>query len=584
MRLSLYWPDGSQRAVVFDGSRRHGTPLLISAYRMIHGFRLPRRQATALEESGCRSRGTARPSLFVKRVQAKLPGAVSGLELGWSLKLARDQESVAENATDWALRDGLRLEVMGLVEWLLSDLEEAHETRLEAAREVLSEDQELAPGERFEAVEVLAPLLLEDLRRWFSPVQGPAMSIEDLRELVADRLAEAGARALAFKAEEASLPERLWLIEDEDSGLFMLPWALRACAEVVWKRRGRDAWLRYCKNPPALTTEVHERVSRLTATESTKLQKRRQKRQGRLVERSETGVELRDDYGTVARTMAETPIAKLDVIEAGARRLATEVGVRLLVEIVSETARRTYEDQLMAASPHLEYQGFKGLATRSGIVWNRYNEDALRAALEAGRHLEIEEWNGRVLRSVKSLWSYEIRQRKPGFSQHETDLITITPAAALCPRWVFAQPNKQNLLVPVAPLPELYGADKIKPKLANLHWRLAAWLSANSLEILEAGGVKLTDKALKTLADQSGLELKATLSAIQDWSGGAASMLALDPERRVNYADNATYRRFRDFLMEQGRRRSGGLRRGPVPSSGDRPGDRDGRDAGPLFR
>ena len=51
LRLSLYWPDGSQRAVVFDGSKRHGSPLLISAYRMIHGFRLPRRQATALAKA-----------------------------------------------------------------------------------------------------------------------------------------------------------------------------------------------------------------------------------------------------------------------------------------------------------------------------------------------------------------------------------------------------------------------------------------------------------------------------------------------------------------------------------------------------
>jgi hypothetical protein len=475
---------------------------------------------------------------------ALVEGAESfaGLNVTWPMAVAKDQGEPCEDAELWAEREGLPLAIAALSTWL--GLDSAEPVRTEAARRVVEADSAVKAEERRSAGEFLAPALA---KRWRKIFEGETRGVAALTAVVVAEL-----RRLSRDDANKITPENthcVWL-KSLESGLFDLPAVLKTLALAWWESEERAEWR--SRKTPALTTEVFDKVARLTAPSPTRHLSRRSSGLAREVWRDGAGLVLSDEFGPVARSVP-VPAVKLSVVETALKRLeTTEYATRLLFEFVARGAEGRID---------LEYRGFRGLAQAVGAPWNGTTRETLRAALDAMRSFELDGVSSSRYCRIRGLLTYGTSGEYDGFGARDEDALSITLSVVLRPKL-----NYGARLVPFAPPPDFAAlgcGTKARARWANLCLRLCVLLSERSDEVVTKGGAVLFSKpTLRRLGREARLEPDELKRALTALTTGDDSFLVETGEgearpeaRRFSFGSGSTYRPYREFIEEQGRRR-----------------------------
>jgi hypothetical protein len=501
----------------------------------------------------CEEKG--RPALLIALKNEDSEGVMllRSVIVGWTFYIARDQEAEAEPIESWAQRLGTSLSLLGLFDWVSSDAEEAALVRSRLAQDVIGDD-DVEAREQAEAVQWLASKSLARLREWQASAEHKTRFSEDLkrgnldlvsvssvlRDVLADEL-----RSCSYEhADDVSLKEShsgLWLHRNDD-GWFRIPLALEALIRAWWESDERAAWK--SRKTSALPDSVMGGAARLFASTPNARITKRHRDLARSVVRESDGIAIYDEAGPVARTIP-APVARLAVIEAATAKLETEIAHRVFFELVSQGASGRID---------VTYEGFRGLAEAIGAPWNSKTRETLKGALEAMRAFESDWTKHSGSGQIRGLITYSTATEHDGFSRRETDSLTITLSAVLRPLASYG-----SKLVPCAPLPNLACGQKSRPRWANLCIRIAVLMSERSDESFEKRGVILTSpQTVKRLSREARIEPDDVRAALESFSTGEDPMLERSADGRFQYGAGPTYRPYREFIEDQGRRRAQG--------------------------
>lgn len=364
--------------------------------------------------------------------------------------------------------------------------------------------------------------LLAYLRQRFSPKgEGPAAKW-------ITGLEEAGRKSLAEWKEQ----ERLEAVEAVSPWQKITPsLAASWVAQVLWFDRVRAELEREKNSTPALVATVHQGV-------------------GQVFRPSEMQRELalRAPGLTWMAISNEADAARL--YGAGAT-LTFQRLIRYLPTAAFETWARTQRDE---ADVVIE-GGFKALAEAIGAKSKKAAEE-VRDALMLGSSLRREWEDGS---EAQGLWLYQVTAAAPG----RPAVLVITLAPALRPGFVHRLPaGTGRTLVPVVPLPELVGGNRLHAVQAALQWEVTRRLSEGRKEAASKGGVTISLADWKRMADRVGLPARLLPTVLDAWKAGAEPFLENVRGDLWAIANSPPFAPAREWLLAQAEMADHGRKRG----------------------
>lgn len=328
--------------------------------------------------------------------------------------------------------------------------------------------------------------------------------------------------------------------------------AARAVALVLWFDRVRNELEREKRKPPALVYAVAMPVARALSGVRT------QEPNGQLMLVSSP------DESVFDMALADVDALKRGMIDKGIERFGSTIAHKVL-------RHQIFTGHAQAIGGHPDPRlvniegGWGGYASILGLKGGD-KATALREIVEAQGATELVLPNGTRARML----SVEYTEAKRGHPAH-LRLILGTP---LLPDYVFelqrALPRGRNRdlagrLVPILPIPQLFGRPNEHGKLATLSMMLVLHMREHAVDLASYGGIILSDDELSSLARESGLKPDFTRTAIRRWTNDgddAPAFLKLSESERFTLGD--AHKAARDFLEMSGRvtlgARTGGQR------------------------
>jgi hypothetical protein len=255
--------------------------------------------------------------------------------------------------------------------------------------------------------------------------------------------------------------------------------------------------------------------------------------------------------------LAHTPVLNaglVDRAQRGAVALRSYLGQRVLRRVPMEVWQRHVAG---CRNPRvLSWRGIDGFLEWMGVSSKFHTEalDILRAGQDFRRT-----WadNGRPLREIGGLWSYDLSEdgrTAPGRHAH-LELNVNRPLAPFFAKEELAR-GDERALVPVVAMPPTVGSPNLWAAAAAFQFLFVKTLVEHRLDVVAHGGALLLAADLARLASDAGMKPNHLPRLLDRWlrdgDDGDAVLERVD-EDRYHLADNSTYRQARRYIEETGR-------------------------------
>jgi hypothetical protein len=255
--------------------------------------------------------------------------------------------------------------------------------------------------------------------------------------------------------------------------------------------------------------------------------------------------------------LAHTPVLNaglVDRAQRGALALRSYLGQRVLRRVPMEVWERHVAG---CRNPRvLSWRGTDGFVEWMGVSSKFHTEalDILRAGQDFRRT-----WadNGRPLREIGGLWSYDLSEdgrTAPGRHAH-LELNVNRPLAPFFAKEELAR-GDERALVPVVAMPPTVGSPNLWAAAAAFQFLFVKTLVEHRLDVIAHGGALLPPTVLARLASDAGMKPSHLPRLLDRWlrdgDDGDAVLERVDKDR-YHLADNSTYRQARRYIEETGR-------------------------------
>ncbi len=271
--------------------------------------------------------------------------------------------------------------------------------------------------------------------------------------------------------------------------------------------------------------------------------------------------------------LAKTPVLNAGLIDRanrGAVALRSYLGQRVLRRVPMEVWRRHVAGQ---RNPRvLSWRGVDAFLEWMEVS-SKFHAEALDI-LRAGQDFR-RTWadNGRPMREIGGLWSYDLNQdgrTAPGRHAH-LELNVNRPLAPFFAKEELER-GDERVLVPVVAMPPTVGSPNLWAAAAAFQFVLVKTLVEHRLDVVSHGGALLPAQALARLASDVGMKPDRLPRVLERWlrDGNDGDAVLESVERdRYHLANNPTYGQARRYIEDTGRlslrRQKGGRAAGRRP-------------------
>ena len=255
--------------------------------------------------------------------------------------------------------------------------------------------------------------------------------------------------------------------------------------------------------------------------------------------------------------LARTPVLNaglVDRAQRGAVALRSYLGQRVLRRVPMEVWERHVAG---SRNPRvLSWRGIDGFLEWLAVSSKFHSEalDILRAGQDFRRT-----WadNGRPLREIGGLWSYDLNEYG-GTATGRHALLELNVNRPLAPFFAKAELSRgdERALVPVVAMPPTVGSPNLWAAAAAFQFLFVKTLVEQRLDVVANGGALLPPPALARLSGEAGMRPSHLPRLLDRWlhdgDDGAAVLERVDKDR-YHLADNATYGQARCYIEQTGR-------------------------------
>jgi hypothetical protein len=257
------------------------------------------------------------------------------------------------------------------------------------------------------------------------------------------------------------------------------------------------------------------------------------------------------------KQLAQTPVLNAGLVDRahrGAVALRSYLGQRVLRRVPMEVWQRHVAGD---RNPRvLSWRGIDGFLDWMEINSKFHAEvlDVLRAGQDFRRT-----WadNGRPLREVGGLWSYDLNEdgrTAPGRHAH-LELNVNRPLAPFFAKEELERGDERTL-VPLVAMPPKVGSPNLWAAAAAFQFLLVRTLVEQRLDVVNHGGALLPAQPLARLATEAGMKPDQVPRVLDRWlhdgHDGHAVLERVDRDR-YHLANNSTYGRARRYIDDTGR-------------------------------